>query len=295
MTAAGESAGARTPERDAILGLMLALLAQSLFSVQDAIVKWLVMDYAIFQVLLVRSVVVLVVTSLAAGTAGLAAARRSPSKRQHMMRATAVLVAWLCYYTAARKLHLAEMVTIYYAAPFFVTVLSVLILNERPGLMRWAAVGIGFVGVLIAANPTGRADLAPALLVLVAALLWAWSGILVRQIIRNEPSTTQLLFSNMLFALGCLPGVLGFGVVPSLGAFGLMVLLGLLSGLAQFVMLESYRRAPASVVAPVSYTSFLWALLFGWLIWGELPGTQVFVGAAIILSSGALAVIATRR
>lgn len=163
---------------DVLAGLGLASVAYALFAIQDATVKWLVADYTVWQVLFVRSATIVLLSSVAARPVGLGRALRSPNKPVLLLRAAATLSAWLCFYSAARHLGLADLVTLYYAAPLFVTVLSIILLGEQVTAARWAAVVVGLAGVLIAANPTGRPDLWPALLVLAAALLWALSTIL---------------------------------------------------------------------------------------------------------------------
>ena len=135
------------------------------------------------------------------------------------------------------------------------TVLSIVLLKERVHATRWIAVGLGFAGVVVAADPAGRPDLLPAGLVLVAAALWAWSNILVRQIMAYETTLNQMLFSNGAFVLMAGVTMPWMWRAPDLEAWLLMVGLGTLSGVGQFLLYEGFRRAPASAIPSTSPSS----------------------------------------
>src|SRR5258706_10777086 len=127
----------------------------------------------------------------------------SRSKLPVLLRGAIVLSAWLWYYTTSRHLQLAEMVTIYFAAPMMITVLSVVLLHEHVRWQRWAGTTLGFVGVVVACAPGGVGFTWPVVMVLMAAALWAYSNILVRQISRTETTIMQMLFSNGAFVAAC--------------------------------------------------------------------------------------------
>jgi S-adenosylmethionine uptake transporter len=276
--------GFKAPESgNVLLGLALALAANAVFSFQDAVVKWLVADYAVLQVLFTRSLVIAVIAaSVYRGPAirGLLKSRHKPALA---LRAAAMVTAWLCYYTAARSLVLADLVTLYYAAPLIITVMSIFILGERVDAARWVAVIVGFLGVVVAANPTGRPDLLPAGLVLVAAALWAWANILMRKISASESTEVQMLFTGLAFVLACLPALPWIWVTPDPFSLAAMTGIGAFAAVGQYLMYESVRHAPASAVAPCSYTSLGWAFLWGWVIWRDIPEGTVFAGAGLIL------------
>ena len=278
-----------------LVGVGLAVAGYAVFSFQDAVVKWLVADYTVWQILFVRSITITTITAMIAWRSGLSRAFRSPNKPALMLRACVILAAWLCYYNAARDLGLADLTTLYYAAPLFVTVLSILLLGERVPMIRWAAVGLGFIGVVIAADPGGRPDLMPAVLVLVAAFLWAWSNILIRQIIAVESTLNQMLFSNGFFLLACGATMPWMWRTPDFEGLSLMIGLGLASGFGQYLLFESFRHAPASVIAPCEYTALVWACLLGFLVWGDVPTVAVFTGAGVIVVSSLLIVASEGR
>jgi drug/metabolite transporter (DMT)-like permease len=278
-----------------MLGLALAISANAVFSFQDAVVKWLVADFAVLQVLFTRSLVIAVICAAVYRRTAIHGMIKSSNKPALLLRATAMVAAWLCYYSAARSLALADLVTLYYASPLIVTVMSIFILKEKVGWARWLAVIVGFAGVVVAANPTGRADLLPAGLVMVAATLWAWAGILMRRIAATEPTEVQMLFTGIAFVVACLPALPWIWVTPDLFTLGLMGGIGVAAALGQYLMYESVRHAPASAVAPCSYTSLGWAFLWGWVIWRDIPAPTVITGAALILLGSVIVVVSEWR
>ncbi len=286
----------RAPETGNVLfGIALALSANAVFSTQDAVVKWLVADFAVLQVLFTRSLVIAIICALVYRRTAMTGLVKSRNKPALALRAGAMIVAWLCYYSAARSLALADLVTLYYSSPLIITVMSIFILGERVSWARWLAVIVGFAGVVVAANPAGRPDLLPALLVLVAATLWAWANILMRQISASESTQVQMLFTGVAFVVVSAPALPWIWVTPDLFTAGLMFGIGVAAAFGQFLMYESVRHAPASAVAPSSYTSLGWAFLWGWVIWHDIPEPTVVAGAGLILLGSLIIVVSEWR
>lgn len=261
----------RTQHPHAFRGIALAGLAYALFSMQDATVKWLVGHMEVPQVLFCRSLIIMIVAAMLRDGRSLSEVMRGGQRAALFGRAALILVAWFSYFTAARSLGLAELTTIYFAAPILVVVLSVLVLNERVGAMRWACVIAGFCGVVLAAQPSRAVGLMPAGLALFAALAWALSFILARLINRSVATADQMLISNAMFALACglvLPWV---WVAPTGLDLVLLLGLGLVGGCGQYVLYESFRYAEASQLAPIEYTGLVWAFIYGFVIWSDIP------------------------
>lgn len=274
---------ARSPR---MAGILLASGAYVLFSVQDAAVKWLATGYPIAELLFMRSITIMLLV-LAIGRGRLVMqVLHSRSKLPLLLRGAVILAAWLCYYTASRKLQLAEMVTLYFGAPMMITVLSVFLLHEHVGWQRWAGTSLGFVGVVVACAPGGVHFGWPVVLVLLAAALWAYSNILVRQISRTETTIMQMLFSNGAFVITCGLVLPWIWVTPSYTDLALMAFLGLAGAGGQYLLFEGFRLAAASLVAPFEYSSLIWAFCLSYIIWGDVPQSGVFLGAAIIIASG---------
>lgn len=276
-------------------GILLTSLAYLLFSVHDAAVKLLVAGYAVWQVMLFRSVTILAGCVAIGGRDVLRQAARSPTVRPMFLRSFLILSAWLCYYTAARDLQLAELTTIYFAAPVIITVMSIPLLGETVPPIRWAAVLIGFAGVFVACNPVGIGLTLPVLLVLAAAFLWSLSIVLLRMIALRERTLVQLVLNNGFFMVAAAIGTWFTWATPSTFDLALLVGAGVLGGFAQFALFEGMKRAPVSIIAPFEYTSLIWSFLLGWAIWRDVPRPEVFWGAALIMAAGLVIIVSERR
>jgi drug/metabolite transporter (DMT)-like permease len=276
-------------------GIALGIAAYFVFAVHDAGIKWLVADIPVWQVLFVRSATILILCLLLGRRALLERAAASPLKRPLAMRGLINLAAWLCYYSAARSLPLAQLLSLYFAAPLMITLMARQILHEHVTSARWTAVAIGFTGVMFASDPFGVRASLPTLLVLIAAGLWAYGIILMRQIARMEPTLLQMLAINTVFFIPT--GIASLLWWHPVDATQLMLLIGVgaIGGLAQFLVFEAARLIPASVMATVEYTALPWAFLLGYWIWLDIPSGPVFLGAALIILAGAVLVRAERR
>lgn len=273
-----------------LAGILFTAAAYFLFSAQDASIKLLVAGMTVWQIMFARSITVLVACGAIGGKRLFADTIDSPIVKPMLVRSAFTLAAWLCYYNAARSLQLAELTTIYYAAPIIVTVLSVLILGEKVPLLRWLAVFIGFVGVFIACDPARLGLSVPVLLVLAAAVLWGIAVVLLRKTAMQERTMIQLVLNNFYFLLFSAVPALIWWRMPDWRQLLLLVSVGALGGVAQYVLFEGMKRAPVSIVAPFEYTSLVWAFALGFAIWGDLPRAEVFAGAALIVGAGLLIV-----
>lgn len=273
-----------------LAGILFTAAAYFLFSAQDASIKLLVAGMTVWQIMFFRSVTVLAACGAIGRRTLFADTANSPIVRPMLVRSAFTLAAWLCYYNAARSLQLAELTTIYYAAPIIVTVLSVVMLGETVPLLRWAAVFVGFVGVFIACDPARLGFSVPVLLVLAAALLWGIAVVLLRKTAMQERTTIQLVLNNFYFLLFSAVPALIWWRMPDAPQLMLLMSVGALGGVAQYMLFEGMKRAPVSIVAPFEYTSLVWAFALGFAIWGDVPRTEVFTGAALIIGAGLLIV-----
>jgi len=273
-----------------LAGILFTGGAYFLFSTQDAAIKLLVVGISVWQIMLFRSITVLAGCAVIGGRRVFADTARSPIIRPMLVRSAFTLAAWLCYYNAARALQLAELTTVYYAAPIIVTVLSVFMLGEKVPLLRWVAVLIGFAGVFVACDPTHLGLSLPILLVLAAALLWGIAVVLLRKTAMQERTMIQLILNNFYFLVFSAVPALILWQMPDGGQLLLLISVGALGGVAQFLLFEGMKRAPVSIVAPFEYTSLVWAFALGFAIWGDVPRREVFLGAALIIGAGLLIV-----
>lgn len=276
-------------------GVALGVLAYALFSIHDATNKYLVGFMPVWQVLFFRSTAV-VIAALAVGRGRLVAgAIASPMKLALLGRGALTLIAWLCYFTAARTLPLAQLTTLYFSAPIITTLLAMRLLGEQVSATRWASLLVAFCGVLLASDPLGVRISLPTVLVLIAACLWGYAIVLMRQIARREGSLMQMLFQNGCFALatGCMTSF--DWVTPTPFQLLLLASIGVVGGVGQYVMFEAVRLAPASVMATVEYSGLLWAFGLGYLVFGEIPPPAIWAGAGLIAAAGVFMVVAEQR
>jgi drug/metabolite transporter (DMT)-like permease len=276
-------------------GILSVSAAFAIFTLHDAGIKWLVAGYAPLQVLFIRSCVILLICTCVGRERVIVQSVRSPIRNALLFRSLGLLGAWLCFYTAAKSLQLAELTTIYFASPLMVAAMAVPILKERISAARWLSIFVGFVGVLIACKPDVRAPAGAIGLALLAAALWAGSMILIRQIALQESTSVQMMTSSFCFVVLIGPAMLWFWKMPDLSQFILMASIGILGAGAQFLLIEGIKRAPASVVSPLEFTALVWSFVLGYAIWGDVPAINVFGGAALILASGALIIFGEWR
>jgi drug/metabolite transporter (DMT)-like permease len=279
-----------------LAGVLSTVAAYFLFSLQDASVKWLVVSIPVIQILFVRSVTILAICLVIGRGPVVRQAIRSPVVKPMLLRTLLLLAAWLSYYNAARTLGLAELTTLYYAAPILITILAVPVLKEDVPPVRWIAVVIGFVGVLVATDmfSTGLKLSWPVWLALQAAIFWAISTVLLRKTALSERTIVQMTISNFLLGLFTGLGLVFYWVPVTSGQLLLTSLTGVIAALGQFAMFEGMRRAPVSILAPFEYTSLVWAFILGFAIWGDIPDHNIVFGAALIFAAGVTIVLGER-
>lgn len=205
----------------------------------------------------------------------------------HLLRAGIGLCAMACTFTALSLLPLAEATTLGFSMPIFATILGALVLGEPTGWRRWAAVLVGFAGVLVVAQPgSGHFPIAGAAAGIAAAMLTATVSILLRQIGRTEaPLTIVFWFSVLsLVPLGALYPF--WAQAHPASVWIILIALGLTGGAGQILMTTSLRFGAVSAVVPMDYTALIWATLFGWLVFDRLPTSATWIGATVIVGSG---------
>ena len=276
--------------------LPLFLLAGVCFSTLDATAKYLVRDHTLFLVVWARYIgQMLVTTPLALHQIGPGFWRtRNPGIQ--LVRSLCLVTATMCFFGGLRYLPLAEASAITFLAPMIAIVLSMPILAERPTRARWISAIVGFLGILILIRP-GSAVFHPATgLLVVAAFANALYMLLTRKLPDDPPHTT-LFYSGLVGAVALSLG-LPFAELPATatlrdGVF--MVVLGLLAGVGHWLLIGAFLRAPASLIAPFTYVQMLWATLYGFLIFGQLPDGGSALGMAVIVASGVALVFHERR
>jgi drug/metabolite transporter (DMT)-like permease len=204
----------------------------------------------------------------------------------HLLRVALALSMTICFFAGLRYLPLAEAVSIAFTAPLFVTALSQPLLGEQVGVRRWVAVIAGFLGAAFMLQPGTAAFRVEALLVVVAALFFALTMLLTRRMSTTETNTAILAYSTSGACIGSIPLAATVWQPPAMEHMAVFVLLGLVGGVGSYFMILAYRNAPAAVVASFDYTALIWASLFGWILWQETPGAEIWIGASVIVGAG---------
>jgi drug/metabolite transporter (DMT)-like permease len=272
-------------ERSARLaGIGLMLAAVCMFSLGDALGKFIVATYSVGQLMLLRAASSLVLL------APLMWRHRGQFRRierpwLQLLRVVLSTLEIAAFFLSAAYLPLADVVTYYLATPIFVTALSALVLHERVGWRRWSAVLTGFCGVVIALQPSVQTVTWPAMIALGGSLAFAVTMLITRSV----RATPDIVLSAAQFA-----GTLVFGIVvapfgwitPTSGSLGFFVASGAISVCALLCVNRSLKLAPASTVVPYQYSMIVWAVMFGYVVFGDVPSIATIAGAAIIVGAG---------
>jgi len=272
-------------ERSARLaGIGLMLLSVFMFSFGDALGKFIVATYAVGQLLWLRACAALIVLAPAIWRhrADFIRVERPWLQLVRVVLSTLEVAA---FFLATVYLPLADVITYYLAGPIFVTALSAILLGEHVGWRRWTAILIGFCGVLIALRPSAQTVSLPALIALGGSLSFALL-MLITRLLRDTP---DIVLASSQFGGTCLFGAalsLLDWVPPTAGSLVLFAAAGFTSVAALLCVNRSLKLAPASVVVPYQYSMIVWAVIFGFVVFGDVPSVATIAGAAIIIGAG---------
>lgn len=274
------------PKSNLVLaGVLLMLLGDFMFALNDAMGKWLVTSYSVGQVLLIRSIGAFIILGPMLSRQGLAPLARVERPGLQLLRVVLATADTALFYAAVVYLPLADVMTFYMAGPIYMAALSHFFLGEKVGWRRWLAIVLGFCGVVIALRPSSASLSWPSLFALVGSLSFAISLILSRKL--RATSDTTLVTWQTIGALA-MGGILAVGDWQSASAldWSAMLLLGVVSCAAHLMITRALKLAPASLLAPMQYTLLLWAVVFGVVFFNDFPDTQILVGSAIIVFAG---------
>ena len=279
----------------AALGIALMLLGMFLFSLNDALGKWLVATYSVGQVLLIRSAVALAVLGPVLwrwGLPRLIAVERPGLQAVRVALSTGEVV---CFYGAVSYLPLADTMTFWMAAPILVAAAAPLLLGERVGVWRWAAIAAGFGGVLIALQPFGaRPGQSVAVLIALVGTGCFAAMVLTGRQLRGTPDTT-LVFWQLCGSLAAGLALAPWNwTAPSGLDLGLLGLLGVVAMLAHVCVNRALKLGDAALMAPFQYTLLPWAVILGWLFFGDVPHSAMLLGGGVIVAAG-LVIVARER
>ena len=267
-------------------GIGFMLLAVTLYGFMDALIKYQAARYPVVEVMFFRSLFALVPLAWLVRRGGGLSSLRTRQPRLQAARAIIGFVSLICFIEAFALMPLADVVAIGFAAPLFITALSVPLLGEQVGWRRWSAVLVGFLGVLIMVRPgSGLLGIA-AVVALLGTLTYALSIITIRRLSATDGNAPTVA-SFTVFAVLATGAVLPFyWMTPSAGDWIMLVAIGLLGGAAQIAFTHAFSLAPPVIVAPFDYANMLLATMLGYLIWGDVPTAAVLAGAVLVIASG---------
>ena len=269
-----------------LLAFVLMGTAVLCFSLVDATAKWLTQGYDPWVIASVSRIVpIIVAVTLACRETGNPFNFYTAQPRVQILRAALTIPMLGCCFTGLALMPLAEAITIAFAAPLFITILSRPILGEKIGRRRWSAVAIGFVGILVALRPGfGGLSIGP-ILVIISALAYALSMVLLRRFAGQEPTRNILFYSAIgAFVVGGINAI-PVWVAPSAVDWGLLLLVGVWGVFGSYAVIRAYRLGEASMLAPLEYTALIWSIIFDVWLFGLTPVPAVLLGAVIVIAS----------
>jgi drug/metabolite transporter (DMT)-like permease len=269
-----------------LVGIAWALSAGFTLSVMDGLIKWSVGVFPVAQVVFVRSAFVLLLLGAVLARGGGLRAVRTKRPLGHLLRVALTVASILTFFEAVRLLPLATVIAIGFGAPLLMTALSVPILRERVGPHRWGAIVVGFIGVLVITKPGPDGLEWPALLAVISSMLFATHLVTARWLARTETDAALMFWQNVgvLAVSGALAPFFWTPIGPS--DLAIIATMATLLLIGQFCTVRAFRTAPVGAVAPFQYAELIWAALIGYVFWSEMPASNVWLGAAIVIASG---------
>ncbi len=286
-------------------GAAILVFGLFLFSIQDVIIKFFSDQYSVLQIVFIRGLVSMAVIALAIKLLWPGVTFISSHPRIAIARGLFGFTSYLTYYLAVAAMPLAEVVAIVFTMPLFVTAMSALVLREKVGIRRWTAVFIGFFGVIVILSPSGEFNPLAVILAFTASITYAIQTTITRFLSSHDWPLTLAFNSILVFT--CASGLLSLlllggiinvtsehaslvffsreWVMPESPHLALMVFLGVNGAVGFYCLSRAYCSSEASAIAPFEYTYIIWAIVFGYLFWNEVPGVTTIIGVIILVSS----------
>ena len=266
------------------LGFLYMFMSVCAFSAMDLIVKWSE-NYPVGEVLFFRGFCGIIPLVFMVPKKRYFDFYKTKRAFLHFKRCFAGLIAIVAIFIALRKLPLATVVSITFAAPIFTTIMSIFLLNEKVGLYRWLAVIVGFIGILIISEPGLNSLNLYYIYPIIFCLGLSYVAIAIKQLSSTEPVwLISFYFSLSIMFLSFFTVPQGW-VLPTTIDIILLSLLGILGGLANLWLTQSYKFSDVSLVTPLKYLALIFAIIFGYIIWEEIPTPKTLIGSALVIIS----------
>lgn len=287
-------------------GVLFLITGLAIFSLQDIVIKQLSDLYSVHQIVFVRSLISVPLLIIIIGIDPSPPTLKTSRPFLHAIRGFLQFTAYTSFYLALAAMRLADAVAIAFSAPLVITVLSVIFLGEKVGLKRWLAIFGGFAGVLVIVRPGAGVFEPAALLAVVCAFSYGIAQLMVRPLGRGDGGAQMALYATLVYIVcsGGLWFVIGDGsylregihpsmafllrewTMPTVTHMSMMLATGLISAVGMYCLIQAYRVGESSAVSPFEYTGLIWAICFGFLIFGEVPTLYSAIGIAMIVAAG---------
>jgi drug/metabolite transporter (DMT)-like permease len=274
------------PQQDRRKAILLFLTAITLMATMDLIVKFASSSLSTVQIVWGRYVGQCVAILFIVGPAGFLICLRSKAPKLHVTRALLLFVANFAFMASLRYLPLAEANVISFVSPLLLTALTYPFLGEQVTPGRWAAVIAGFIGVLIVVQPGSAVFQLAALLPLAMAIFAAFYHVLTPIVARVEDPAVSIYFLSIIGAVAMSMVVPWYWTQPDALGWLMLFIIGVLGTIGHILIVRAFARASASVLAPLFYVHLIWATIYGWLVFGDIPTTATTIGGALIIASG---------
>jgi drug/metabolite transporter (DMT)-like permease len=272
--------------RARLIGIALMCGAVGTFACLDTTAKYLGRQIDVMQVVWARYTFALLLTLVISNPLSRPGLLRTGRPIFQVGRAAMLLASTMLNFFALKYLRLDQVLAITFSTPFFVAALSGPVLGERVGPRRWAAIGVGFIGILVVTRP-GFGLVHPAtFLVILSTLAYAFYFLSTRLLARTDSNETTLFYSNFVGAVVMLPVVPFFWKPLGLWQFALLVLAGALASVGHYMLIAAHRHAPASLLSSFIYSQLVWVVILGYTVFGDVPDRYSLMGAAIVIGSG---------
>jgi drug/metabolite transporter (DMT)-like permease len=266
------------------LGFLYMLMSVCAFSIMDIIVKWSE-AYPLGQVLFFRGFFGVILYFIIMPRDRIKNFYLTKRPGLHFLRCMSGLIALVAIFIALRNLPLATVVSISFAAPIFTTIFSIFLLSEKVGIFRWIAVLVGFIGILIITEPGFSSFNIYFIYPIIFCLGLSYVAIAIRQLSTTEPVWLISLYFSIAITLVSLVTLPYGWVMPNFGDLLLLMLIGVFGGVANLWLGQSYKLAEVSLVSPLKYLALVFAIVFGYFIWDEIPSFKTLLGSSLVIIS----------
>lgn len=288
--------GNRKLQNRAFLGVLLMIIGLALYPLADAFIKHLMGTYSVKQTTFLRAITRLVplfIATLFQGGPLRVLATNHPQR--HLVRLAVNLIYTYAFMYAFSMGSLTVIYTLSYTSPFFMIILSAIMLKEKIGRERWIAVGIGLIGVIIAMRPGANVFETAAILVLIGTFLGALNKILMRRLAETEHSLAIAIYPNIVMILTTIPFLITSWQPMPWAHWGLFAIVGVLTAGGQWAIAQALRFSQASMLAPIDYSTFFWVVALDFFWWHKTIDRETLIGALVIVGSNLYILYRARR